>query len=55
LKQADFLAAADADQVQGFYFGRPVSDSGLGAILLADFRNSLPAIAPPGKAKLLLQ
>ena len=55
LKQADFLAAADADQVQGFYFGRPVSDSGLGAILLADFRNSLPAISPPGKAKLLLQ
>ena len=55
LKQADFLTGADADQVQGFYFGRPVPASELGATVLADFRNSLPTTSPPGKAKLRLQ
>ena len=40
-KQADFLTGVDADQVQGFYFGRPVPASELGAIVLADFGNSL--------------
>ena len=55
LKQADFLTGADADQVQGFYFGRPVPASELGATVLADFRNSLPTTSPPGKAKLQLQ
>jgi len=54
-KQADFLAGADAEQVQGFYFGRPVPASELGAILLADFRNSLPTVSPLGKTKLRLQ
>ncbi len=55
LKQADFLTGADADQVQGFYFGRPVPASEIGATVLADFRNSLPTNSPPGKAKLQLQ
>ena len=55
LKQADFLTGADADQVQGFYFGRPVPASELGATVLADFRNSLPTNSPLGKAKLQLQ
>ena len=55
LKQADFLTGADADQVQGFYFGRPVPASELGATVLADFRNSLPTTSPPGKEKLQLQ
>jgi diguanylate cyclase (GGDEF)-like protein len=55
LKQADFLTGADADQVQGFYFGRPVPASELGATVLADFRNSLPTTSPPGKAKFQLQ
>ena len=55
LKQADFLTGADADQVQGFYFGRPVPASELGATVLADFRNSAPITSPPGKAKLQLQ
>ena len=54
-KQADFLTGADAEQVQGFYFGRPVPASELGAILLADFRNSLPTVSPLGKTKLRLQ
>ena len=47
-KQVDFLAGADADQVQGFYFGRPVPASELGATVLADFRNSLPTTSPAG-------
>jgi diguanylate cyclase (GGDEF)-like protein len=42
-KQAAFLDAADADQVQGFFFGRPVSASEIGAIILKDFGKLLPA------------
>ena len=55
LKQADFLTGADADQVQGFYFGRPLPASELGATVLADFGKSLSTTSPPGKAKLQLQ
>ena len=51
----DFLYGADADQVQGFYFGRPVPASEIGADVLKDFRNSLPTTSPPGKIKLLMQ
>jgi diguanylate cyclase (GGDEF)-like protein len=42
-KQAAFLDGADADQVQGFFFGRPVSASEIGAIILKDFQKLLPA------------
>jgi EAL domain-containing protein (putative c-di-GMP-specific phosphodiesterase class I) len=42
-KQAAFLDRADADQVQGFFFGRPVSASDINAIILRDFQKSLPA------------
>jgi EAL domain-containing protein (putative c-di-GMP-specific phosphodiesterase class I) len=45
-KQAAFLDGADADQVQGFFFGRPVSASEIGAIILKDFQKSLPAESP---------
>jgi diguanylate cyclase (GGDEF)-like protein len=41
-KQAAFLDGADADQVQGFFFGRPVPASEIGAIILKDFQKSLP-------------
>jgi diguanylate cyclase (GGDEF)-like protein len=41
-KQAAFLDGADADQVQGFFFGRPVSAAEIGAIILKDFRKLLP-------------
>jgi diguanylate cyclase (GGDEF)-like protein len=41
-KQAAFLDGADADQVQGFFFGRPVSTSEVGAIILKDFQKLLP-------------
>jgi diguanylate cyclase (GGDEF)-like protein len=41
-KQAAFLDGADADQVQGFFFGRPTSASGVGAIILKDFQKLLP-------------
>jgi len=52
-KQAAFLDGANADQVQGFFFGRPVSASEASAIILRDFQKSLPAglatpsVAPP--------
>jgi diguanylate cyclase (GGDEF)-like protein len=42
-KQAAFLDGADADQVQGFFFGRPVSASEIGTIILKDFQKLLPA------------
>lgn len=35
--QVDFLYDADADQVQGFYFGRPVPASEVSADILRDF------------------
>ena len=41
-KQAAFLDGADADQVQGFFFGRPVSASEVSAIILKDFQKLLP-------------
>jgi diguanylate cyclase (GGDEF)-like protein len=40
--QADFLDNAAADQVQGFYFGRPVPASEVSADILADFRKRMP-------------
>jgi diguanylate cyclase (GGDEF)-like protein len=36
-KQAAFLDKADGDQAQGFFFGRPVPASEVGANILADF------------------
>jgi predicted signal transduction protein with EAL and GGDEF domain len=43
--QADFLYGAEADQVQGFFFGRPVSAADVAAYLLTEFRKSVPASA----------
>ena len=40
--QAAFLDTADGDQVQGFFFGRPVPASELGASILADFEKTTP-------------
>jgi EAL domain-containing protein (putative c-di-GMP-specific phosphodiesterase class I) len=48
-KQAAFLDGADADQVQGFFFGRPVPESEISAIILKDFQKLLPT-PPPAKA-----
>jgi diguanylate cyclase (GGDEF)-like protein len=47
LDQVDFLNDADADQVQGFYFGKPVSASAVSADILADFRKALSTKPPP--------
>ena len=41
--QVDFLYDAHADQVQGFYFGRPVPAKAVSADLLANFLNSTAA------------
>src|SRR5581483_11107851 len=40
--QVDFLYDAEADQVQGFYFGRPVPADELAANVLGEFRKALP-------------
>ena len=54
--QAAFLDKADGDQAQGFFFGRPVPASEVGANILADFQKtrSSPssAAAHPGKLAL---
>ncbi|HEY6834073.1 MAG TPA: EAL domain-containing protein [Pseudolabrys sp.] len=44
--QVDFLYDADADQVQGFYFGRPVPASEIGSSVLADVPIIRPASEP---------
>ncbi len=40
LNQVDFLSKADADQVQGFYFGKPVPAAEVSAGIFADFRKA---------------
>ena len=47
--QVDFLCSADADQVQGFYFGRPVPASELGAEMLNALQSSLGAESEQAK------
>jgi diguanylate cyclase (GGDEF)-like protein len=42
-QQVDFLYDADADQVQGFYFGKPMPASEIGAAMLKNFRNGIGA------------
>jgi diguanylate cyclase (GGDEF)-like protein len=42
-KQVDFLYDADADQVQGFYFGYPVPASELAADVIKDLHKSVSA------------
>jgi diguanylate cyclase (GGDEF)-like protein len=44
--QADFLHDADADQVQGFYFGRPVPASEIGSKTFITVPKALPAPVP---------
>ncbi|HEY2247330.1 MAG TPA: EAL domain-containing protein, partial [Bradyrhizobium sp.] len=46
--QVDFLYDADANQAQGFYFGRPVPASAIGSSVLAHAART-PRIASPAK------
>lgn len=46
VKQAKFLQDSGGDQVQGFYFGRPLPASEINANILADSRKTMPATAP---------
>jgi len=41
-KQAAFLDGADADQVQGFFFGRPIPTSEISTVILKNFQKLLP-------------
>jgi diguanylate cyclase (GGDEF)-like protein len=41
-KQVAFLDGANADQVQGYFFGRPMPASEIGALILKDFQTLLP-------------
>ena len=43
VNQAAFLRGADADQVQGFYFGRPVPAEEVGAELAKELRQTVAA------------
>jgi diguanylate cyclase (GGDEF)-like protein len=45
--QVDFLYDADADQVQGFYFGRPVPASELAGDIMKDLRDKIAAQTGP--------
>ena len=44
--QVDFLYDAHADQVQGFYFGKPMSAATVDADVLEQLRKSMPTAAP---------
>ena len=44
-KQAAFLDEVDGDQAQGFFFGRPVPASEVGANILADFQKTHPRLS----------
>jgi diguanylate cyclase (GGDEF)-like protein/PAS domain S-box-containing protein len=46
--QAAFLDKADGDQVQGFFFGRPVPGSEVSAYIIADFQKTHPALSSAG-------
>ena len=50
-QQVDFLYDADADQVQGFYFGKPVPASEVSADILKGFNKTLAA-GEPAETKL---
>ena len=54
--QAAFLDKVDGDQAQGYFFGRPVPDSEVGAHILADFqaKHTAPSSARPPDGKLRL-
>jgi diguanylate cyclase (GGDEF)-like protein len=53
-KQAAFLDKADGDQAQGFFFGRPVPASEVGADILADFqRRQARTLAAEAKLRLV--
>jgi EAL domain-containing protein (putative c-di-GMP-specific phosphodiesterase class I) len=45
-RQATFLDGADADQVQGFFFSRPVSGLETSAVILNNFQKSISARPP---------
>jgi diguanylate cyclase (GGDEF)-like protein len=49
--QVAFLDQANADQVQGFYFGRPAPATEIAATILGDFQGAeiVPLAAGPGK------
>jgi diguanylate cyclase (GGDEF)-like protein len=50
-RQAAFLDGTDADQVQGFFFGRPVLGSEIGAVILKNFQQSLPTQPAPDEVR----
>ncbi len=50
-KQAAFLDGADADQVQGFFFGRPILGSEIGAEILKNFQKFIPIELPAKRRK----
>jgi diguanylate cyclase (GGDEF)-like protein len=51
--QAAFLDTVNGDQVQGFFFGRPVPASELGASILADFEKTMPVASPATRLHLV--
>jgi len=54
--QAAFLDKIDGDQAQGFFFGRPIPASEVGATILSEFHKThlalSPATVPEGKRRL---
>jgi diguanylate cyclase (GGDEF)-like protein len=49
-KQAAFLGSVGGDQVQGYFFGRPATGSGVAEIILSDFQRSKDKVLRPMRA-----
>jgi diguanylate cyclase (GGDEF)-like protein len=54
-EQVAFLNGINADQVQGYFYGKPVPDSAIGAEIFKSFRKSLPTqhLAVTGRRRIM--
>jgi EAL domain-containing protein (putative c-di-GMP-specific phosphodiesterase class I) len=52
-EQVAFIERANGDQAQGFFFGRPIPASEVGASILADFQQQAPALDAEAKLRLV--
>ena len=52
-EQVAFIEKANGDQAQGFFFGRPIPASEVGASILADFQQQAPALDAEAKLRLV--
>lgn len=55
VRQVEFVRHVQCDQVQGFYFGEPVPDAEIAAMILTDFQDTLAKAAEAREAEAKLR